>query len=280
VNVLELMCLLLVLMWAGLRFWRCDDRRQLLAQVVIIATAAWITEDTCIRLYGFYAYDNHAWTLFIDQVPLLVVCIWPVVVTCALDLGRALDVAPSRWPLLLFVLVVVDAWFIEPIAVFAGLWSWTEDGTFGVPVIGVLGWGCFACGVGIVAWQQQRGRRRWPFAAVLIVAPLVCHALLLGLWWGLFRWVPAATNEPLRALAACVSSLAIVALVLKERPPGLRWLVLLRVPAALFFFGLLVREANVDDDRDLIIWSLAFAPPWLALFLFSRSRPTASAAQP
>lgn len=265
-NFLELACLALVALWVALRCWREPQRAALLRQLATISVAAWIGEDSCIRLYGFYFYDDDKWSVVIDKVPLLIVLIWPVVVTSALDLGRAFDVAPSRWPLVMFVLVVVDAWFIEPIAVDAGLWRWTHDGAFHVPVIGVLGWGCFAAGVGVVVG------RRLPFAATLVVGPLVCHALLLALWWGALRWLPTSTNELIKVAGAWIVAVGVVAAVVVKRPAGLRFGVALRVPAALFFFGLLWFYGRDDDDVALCAWSLAFAPPWLAIFALSPAR--------
>lgn len=267
-NLLEIVCLSLVALWVALRLWKEPDRKALLGRLLIIMVSAWIGEDSCIRVYGFYFYDDAAWSVVVDKVPLLIVLIWPVVITSALDLGNALDVKPSRWPLLLFVLVVVDAWFIEPIAVDAGLWKWTHDGAFDVPVIGVLGWGCFAAGVGVVVWKKL------PFAALVVVGPLVCHLLLFALWWGALRWLPTSTNEVIKFLGAWVVGLAVVGVVAAKRPRGLRFGVALRVPAAVFFFGLLAVHGRDADDLLLWGWSLAFAPPWLAVFALSSASST------
>ncbi len=265
-NSLELVCLALVALWVALRMWKEPARPALALQLVVISVAAWLGEDSCIRVYGFYFYADDRWDVVVDKVPLLIVLIWPVVVTSAIDLGRALDVAPRRWPLFMFAAVVVDAWFIEPIAVDAGLWRWTDEGAFHVPVIGVLGWGCFAAGVGVVVWKKL------PFAATLLIGPLVCHALLLALWWGALRWLPTSTNEVVKVIGAIVVATGVVALVVAQRPAGLRFGVLLRVPAALFFFGLLFVYGRDDDDALLLVWSLAFAPPWLAIFALSPPR--------
>lgn len=269
-TVLELVCLVVVVAWLVLRLGRAPDRPALLRQFLAIAVAAFVGEDTCIRLYGFYFYARDRWGVFVDEVPLLILLIWPVVVTSALDLARGLKVTPRRLPLLLLVLVVVDAWFIEPIAADAGLWTWTHPGPFDVPVIGVLGWGCFAAGFGVVV------ARGWPLWSSVIVAPLLCHAALLLLWWGALRWLPSSSSDLVPAVAVWIVALLVVALVVKERPSGLRPLVVLRVPAAFFFFGLLWLHADVDDDRLLLVWSLAFAPPWLALMVLSPSSSSSS----
>ena len=262
-NALELCCTAVVALWVALRFAACPhaERRGLALQMVVVAVAAWVAEDSCIHLYGFYGYDASAWRVFVDRVPLLVLLIWPVVVTSAFDLARALRVDDRRLPALLLLLVVVDAWFIEPIAVDAGLWSWTEPGPFHVPTIGVLGWGCFAFGVGLVV------ARGVPVVAALVVAPLVCHALLLVLWWGAFRWLPDPPHRFVHPAAAWVIAVALVVAVVRARPHGMRRLVWLRAPAAVFFFALLWLHGRDDGDGPLLAWSLAFAPPWLALLL-------------
>jgi hypothetical protein len=269
-NTLELCCTAVVVLWVVLRFAACPapDRAALAWQMVVVAVAAWVAEDSCIHLYGFYGYSTSAWNVFVDRVPLLVLLIWPVVVTSALDLARALHVDAGRLPAVLLLLVWLDAWFIEPIAVDAGLWSWTSAGPFDVPTIGVLGWGFFASGVGLVV------ARRLPLAVAIVVAPVVCHGLLLVAWWGLFRWLPDAPHRFLHPVAAWLVAAAIVVSVVRARPLGLRRLVWLRAPAAVFFFALLWMYGRDDDDGPLLWWSLAFSPPWLALLAFSKPSST------
>ena len=144
---IELSCFFIAAIWLGARLWGEPDRRGLVQRLLIVAAASWLGEESCIRLYGFYGYASGWWLRLVD-VPLAVVCIWPIVVQSALDLTRALP-APGR-ALVAAGLVVVDASLIEPISTTIGLWSWLEAGPFSVPVIGVLGWGCFALGVALV----------------------------------------------------------------------------------------------------------------------------------
>lgn len=271
-NTLELCCTAVVALWVVLRFAGCPraSRRALALQMVVIAVAAWVAEDSCIHAYGFYGYSPSAWRIFVDRVPLLVLLIWPVVVTSAFDLASALRVDPRHLPLTLLALVAVDAWFIEPIAVDAGLWSWTEPGPFHVPTIGVLGWGFFSFGVGLAV---ARGA---PIVAAVVVAPLVCHALLLVAWWGAFRWLPDPPHRFLHPAAAWVVAVGVVAAVVRARPAGMRRLVWLRAPAAMFFFTLLWLHGRDDDDGPLLAWASAFAPPWLALLVVSSTAPAAS----
>jgi hypothetical protein len=272
-NLLELCCLAVVALWVILRFRReaRPARPALALQMLVLAVAAWVAEDSCIRWYGFYGYSGAAWRVFVDRVPLLVLLIWPVVVTSAFDLARALRLPARRWPAALFVLVIADAWFIEPIAVDASLWSWTEAGPFSVPTIGVLGWGCFAAGVGLVA------ARGWPVVLAVAVGPLTCHVLVVALWWGAFRWLPDVPHPLLAPAAAWLVALGIVVVVERRRPIGTRGLVWLRAPAAVFFFALLWLHGQDADDVPLVVWSLAFSPPWLALLVWSRAPGDAAA---
>ncbi len=217
---------------------------RVLPRLLMYAAAAWIAEDTVIHAYGFYAYSPD-WSVMVDQVPLTVLLIWPIVIISAQDLA-------GRWAPLV---VLSDAALIEPIAVLCGYWWWTEPGIFGVPPIGIAGWAIFA------AWALSLERRIGHPAAVLIGAPLLTHASLLALWWGALRWV----NVPIPPLVAF--TVALLVCVAASFRAFLRWsaerrTVLMRVPAALFFFAAL---AFASPPRLLVAYALAFAPPYLIL---------------
>ena len=71
----------------------------------------------------------------------------------------------------------------------SGTWSWFEPGYFGVPLMGMLGWGCF--GLAAAAWLplpsgDGGGWRVW---AAPVVSVAATHALLLAIWWAALRWV-------------------------------------------------------------------------------------------
>lgn len=259
---IELACVAIVSVWLALRFAAEPERRALAVRLLVVALAAWIGEESCIRLYGFYSYAA-GWHARLLDVPLAIVCIWPIVIQSALDLTRR--VSGARRALLAAGLVVVDASLIEPIATASHLWTWLEAGPFSVPHLGVLGWGFFALGVAFVV-----EKRAW---LALVAGPAAAHLLLLASWWGAFRWLPAGEDpRPLVVLVALGS--AGVALWLWRRPPALlRRDVWLRAPAAGFFFVLLALYAR--EDRWLVAYALAFAPPWLVL-LRARSRELAA----
>ena len=89
--VLQIACFAIVVSFVFLRA-RLEARPiALYRRLFLLAVAAWIGEDTCIRAYGFYEYSA-SWWLFLDKVPLLILLIWPIVLQSARDLASCL------WP--------------------------------------------------------------------------------------------------------------------------------------------------------------------------------------
>ncbi|MFH1532598.1 MAG: hypothetical protein ABIK09_17880 [Pseudomonadota bacterium] len=271
---LELTCLGIVALYLGVKNRRgAEPPRALLGRLAVVAAAAWITEETCIRLYGFYGYGS-GWSVFVGSVPLLVVLIWPVVIDSARDLAsRLTGPGPLRLAGITAALVLADAALIEPVSVHAGLWSWTAPGLFGVPPVGVLGWSFFtlAC-VGIL--QVVEGRR-WGLRGALLAIPgalALTHILLLAAWWGALRWVSVEVAPWPAVAGAGLLSLALTLVAL--RAPGCRVppksVLLQRVPAAAFFFVLLV--IHREGAGALVAWTLCFAPPYLVLTARASSR--------
>ena len=72
---LELSCAAIVAVYVG-------ARRDAIPQLVLLAVAGFLGEDSVIRAYGFYFY-NPRWHLFLDRVPLMIVVIWPIVIHSA-----------------------------------------------------------------------------------------------------------------------------------------------------------------------------------------------------
>ena len=227
-----------------------------LPRLLTLAAAAWVAEDTVIHVYGFYAYSPQ-WSVMVDQVPLTVLLIWPVVILSAQDLaGRK-----APW------VVLTDAALIEPIAVLCGYWWWTEPGLFKVPLIGMAGWAVFA------AWALWIERSPWARRlnrlaplAVIVGAPILTHLSLLAMWWGALRWINVVVPPVAGVCVAVLVSAGMCWCVLKQ-PPSRRRDVMLRVPAATFFFGAL---AMADPGWELIVYASAFAPPYLVLTATSR----------
>lgn len=253
---LELACAAIVATYvvARRRDWRV---------LALLAVAGFVGEDSVIRAYGFYYYSPR-WHLFLDRVPTMIVVIWPIVIHSAWALARRL--APARHvAVCAAAIVLADASLIEPIAVHAGLWTWTEPGLFAVPPIGILGWAYFA-GACIAILDAARRRGLWRLV-VVAAGPLATHVLLVASWWAALRWVsrplPAWPAVALGWLVLGALAVAAARRRLGRKVPAAE--LALRAPGAAFFFVLL--GVYGGNSPLLCAWSAAFAPPYLALFL-------------
>jgi hypothetical protein len=195
-------------------------------------------------------------------MPLMIALIWPSVIVSAHSLARYLCREPRHIPFVGALIVLSDASLIEPIAVKAGLWEWYEPGLFDIPPIGLLGW-CFFAGVCLTVIESNRRSKRsaWWDALMLVVAPLGAHLLLLTTWWGGLRWVNLTI--PPWPVVGVVWILAIFLAIKARRVRVPMGEILVRAPAALFFFGLLVIYGR--GSAPLVAYSLAFAPVYLIL---------------
>ncbi|HEY3447614.1 MAG TPA: carotenoid biosynthesis protein [Myxococcales bacterium] len=231
-----------------------------LREVAWLIVAALVGEDTCIRAYGFYQYAP-GWHLRVDHVPLLIATIWPAVVLSARAIARLLLKGRGGavgLAALTGLLVVFDAALIEPVAVASGLWTWNEPGIFGVPPVGILGWGLFAAGS---AYVLERVPAR-ASGLVVLAAPVFTHLTLLASWWGLLRWLPRSPVAPVWGVAAiALCSLAYFAAVRARRAGLPRHETLARVAATSFFAFLLASH----PEAWLLAYAAAFVPPHLLL---------------
>jgi uncharacterized membrane protein len=256
--ILELACLAIVALFVAVRSRRDPSPRAFMARLGLLALASFLAEDTVIRAYGFYAYETERWSLFLDRVPLMIVLIWPVVIHSAWDLSRHVP-GPRVW--IASAIVLFDASLIEPIAVRAGLWRWTEPGLFDVPPIGVFGWAVFAF-FAILCFERGRG------ALAPIIATAGSHLVLVASWWIFFRWVNVDLPAwPFVVALWCLS----IALVRFARTSIPRIELGVRIPAALFFFALLALYGR--SEPALVSYALAFAPPYLAQMLIVQKPP-------
>jgi hypothetical protein len=265
----ELACAAIVAAYVALRLRRADGSRMAVAlRLAALACAAWVGEDSVIRAYGFYGYAPQ-WSVRLDQVPLLIVAIWPVVIDSAHGLARQLTSGAVRVALLAGAIVLADASLIEPIAVHAGLWSWSADeprALFAVPLVGVVGWSLFATAA-VVTFEALDARAARPSQSLVVVplAPLATHAALVVVWWGAFRWFGASESPWAPALVAWVLLGAATLLAWRVGPRVGVASIMARAPGAAFFFVLLGGTAR--DSGPLVAYALAFAPPYVALLV-------------
>lgn len=264
--LLQMAALSIVLLYMVYRTVGQAGAERFLVRFVLVSVASWVTEETCILLYDFYSYSP-AWGLFLGHVPILIILIWPVLIHSAWDLAsQLLQQKPTFIPLGAAAIVCTDASVIEPVAVNAGLWSWNEPGIFHVPPIGILGWATFAflCTLLFEKGHPQNTLKKHDLL-ILVFPVIATHALLLGMWWGALRWVNIAIDSTVAAGVVWALSLVLIPTILR-RGTGKRVkrkTLLLRVPAALFFFVLLV--LNASGAGLLVAYALAFSPPYLAL---------------
>lgn len=264
--ILELVALAIIAIYIVGYTLGLPEKREFFIRLVLVSAASWIAEESCILSYQFYGYSP-TWTLFLADVPLLVIVIWPIIVHSAWDLASQMLQPGHRFlPLPAAAIVLTDALLLEPVGVHIGLWSWKEPGIFEVPFIGVLGWAYFAflCMLHFGKGRRRNGTRRINLL-IPVVSVLGTHLLLVITWWVAFRWVKITVDPRLAVGVAWMVSIFLVYAILRNRT-GTRvekktlWL---RLLGALLLFTLLVLNAN--DSKLLIVYAVAFAPPYLTL---------------
>lgn len=264
--ILELVALAIIAIYIVGYTLGLPEKREFFIRLVLVSAASWIAEESCILSYQFYGYSP-TWTLFLADVPLLVIVIWPIIVHSAWDLASQMLQPGHRFlPLPAAAIVLTDALLLEPVGVHIGLWSWKEPGIFEVPPIGVLGWAYFAflCMLHFGKGRRRNGTRRINLL-IPVVSVLGTHLLLVITWWVAFRWVKITVDPRLAVGVAWMVSIFLVYAILRNRT-GTRvekktlWL---RLLGALLLFTLLVLNAN--DSKLLIVYAVAFAPPYLTL---------------
>jgi len=253
--------LVIILAYLGIRFRRGRSAGwAFMRDYALIAPAAWLAEDSCIRLFGFYEYAP-GWHLFLDRVPVMVAAIWPFVILSARDVASRLCRGRVAAIGLGSAIVIFDAALIEAVATSTGLWHWLEPGPFGVPFMGFFGWGCFAAAcllfLGVVPGQMK--------PLTVFGAPLVTHVLLMACWWGFFKWVTGPVSDGIYAgfVAALCGLLVIPCRRLRHRAALPLDEMVSRMVAASYFFWLLLLYNS--DDVPLMVFAFSFALPWMSL---------------
>jgi Co/Zn/Cd efflux system component len=272
------LCVVVILITLAVRLRAARRRSFEVVTYALLAIAAWLGENTMVEFYAYYKYSEQ-WALRIHHVPVLVPLIWPLVILSARDVVLGLRAAPSRGTgeaarvaALTGGLVIWDASLVEVIAVRAGFWSWVEPGHLGVPILGVLGWGFFAAGASfsLDVWPPTRGVRS---AVLVLVAPLLAHALVLLAWWAIFRWTPRVSLDPLSTLILGGVGVAFAwGLARRQGRIGVE-VAAPRIAATLLFLALLgglTAQAGVGAMAQHWAHTLAIALPYLATTQFRR----------
>jgi hypothetical protein len=242
-----------------------EGRRRLLVSIALIFVGSWLAENTSIRRYGFYAYPD-TWWLKLDEMPLLVSAIWPIVVLTARQVITALfpGLVGLRRAAAVAAIVFIDASLVEAVAVATPLWAWREGGYLGVPLIGLIGWSAFAFSITLMIeqYEKQDNPRILQTLARPFLALGLTHLLLVVTWWVCFRHV---LRGPLpETVVWYVLGLSLVgSLLLRRRPNRIAAdIALPRIAATSVFFVLL---ALFGDGPALTLHFAAVALPYLAL---------------
>jgi hypothetical protein len=261
----ELAALSIVSVYILSRIFGYPERKKTITRFVVVAAASWVAEETCIFLYDFYNY-RPIWSLYIGDVPILVVVIWPAVVQSAWDMASQLVGRSGRCiPLVAAGIVFADASFIEPVAVNAGLWFWKEPGVFSVPIIGLFGWSSFAFFCTLVFQVKESKMNPWGLVFVSVLPVVGTHVILVCSWWMIFRWIRTPFNPSLVVGTAWAVSMSLLYGIRKYRI-GFRVkrkTLLLRLPAAVLLLILLALSEGTS--KYLVAYATAFIAPYLAL---------------
>ena len=266
VLLLELAALPIIACYVLFRALSDPRPRQFLIRLLLIVAAGWIAEESAVMLFGFYEY-NPCWNLFLLHVPITVILVWPAVVHSAWDLASQLKIERKRFvPLATAAIVFTDASLIEPIAVNAGLWVWHQPGLFGVPPVGIFGWAFFAffCTRGM---EKEHSRTGWTHHGLIsLLVPVVgTHLLLFVTWWSALRWINRPVDPKVGIILVWALSFLLVSIIIRRKPGA--WVekktLLLRLPATLLVFTLLA--LNIGPAGELLLYTLAFVPPYLTL---------------
>ena len=263
----QLLCLPVLLLVYALRIRLAANPRHAVKEIAILVVAGLIGEHSMIEAYEFYAYAD-GWWARVGHVPLLVPLIWPMVILSARDVARALWPDHAGWKRALQVgaIVVFDASVMEVIAVGAGFWTWAEPGYLRVPLLGMIGWGCFGA---VATWYLQHARQ-WRFWLTPVVSIAAAHLMVLALWWALFRWTLRGDLGELAVLGFALFGLVYAHFVFRARDGDGRRrampseLVLARVPATAVFVALLVSMGFGSSSYLWIHLAVAALPYLLA----------------
>lgn len=220
------------------------NRRTFMGQYALIACASWFAESIAIYGYGFYEYSSQ-WNLRIGNMPLLVMLAWPAMIFSARDLARLFVASERRVSVVTVLIVLLDAAFMEPICVEAGLWRWNHPGMLQVPIVGILGWGVLAAAC--VFWlSTHRDATKGVIRFLLGIAAInvITHTALLLIWWCCMRFltVPISSSMSIAGIWSVVVVLIVCMLAQNPSHALPSSFVILRTPVALLISSLLLQS--------------------------------------
>lgn len=154
-------------------------------ELLALALYGYAVERVAIAVFASHAYGA-GWRLAPGGVPVAVAACWAAVIVSALATAARLGVSSrlGRAGAAAVLGLTLDV-MMEPVAVRAGLWSWTPAGPWlGVPIGNFVGWAVI---VGTYAWGAQggNGEAKAALAArrALLGAACIAGLLVVGAAW-------------------------------------------------------------------------------------------------
>lgn len=234
----------------------------------LVVLSSWLAEHSAIEFYAFYHYAPD-WRFFAGHVPLAVILIWPMVILTSHIVARRLGFTGVSAVLAGSLMVIVEAALIEVVCVEADLWFWEGRGLFGVPLIGMIGWGCFAVGaLAVVEWA----RGRW-----LLLMPLVgfvsTHLLLQVLWRAGFDRI-SELPLPDAAAVGAFGLLSLGATLLAWRVRQRVGLSLVEIFPRLLAAELMYFILFISQPATAVVgFAILFIPPYVVLNVYDWTMP-------
>ena len=138
--VYELVAAPLAFALAALHAGRALGPRRAAAELLALAAYGYLLERAAIAAFASHEYGT-GWLLAPGGVPVAVAATWAAVIVSAMALAARLRASPlARAAGAGLVGIALDL-LMEPVAVRAGLWTWTPPGPWlGVPVGNFVGW--------------------------------------------------------------------------------------------------------------------------------------------
>jgi hypothetical protein len=211
-------------------------------EYLAVAMGGFLAEESSMLLYGYYGYSED-WLLSLHRTPVAVFLIWPLVILSSLSLVRAAapELSRAKVALLTSLLVVYETLVIEPTATRAGLWWWKDGGYFGVPVLGVLGWGIFGAAAALVL-PRRAPMRGWDLLWRPLLMAALTQAVLAPLAFPSIAWeirIPLSTDAYAWIVGGLAALLCPVAYALRRRVVITYRDIAVKVAGAAIFFGLI-----------------------------------------
>jgi len=132
----------------------------------VLAAYGYSLELAAIGVFASHEYGD-GWAMAPLGVPVAVAVVWAAVISSAMALAPRLGLrsALGRGAAAAVIAIALD-FVMEPVAVRAGLWSWTPPGPWlGIPVGNFVGWA-------VVVGSYTAAAERWHYEGTLTVSAL------------------------------------------------------------------------------------------------------------